>query len=429
MRVVSFAAPALVLALFARLLRGRRGDSSSRSSKELPRAVTDSAKSIAALRALESEREDPPPLFVDPFAAALAGEETLARVRARGDGDKGRIAIRTRFFDDAVLAALARLSTAQVVLLGAGLDTRAWRLSPPKRHAQSPSRVRARRPGGARSQNARVRRDRLRLRKPPSDARGTPRRGPRQRRATRMAPRAPRRGPRPVRSHDLDPRGFVVLPVPGRRRSSPSRRGARLRRRVRARGVGGEQSVVGASDPEGRYRRQSDPEGGYRRQSDVGELDGRPGRVVRRRGVDDDDRRATRGDARVVRAVAGGTAEAQGRRGRGRGADAEDVLRGVSVGGGTDEGGTREDGEEREGRRVKRSRGNTHHQGVVSTRLFRNNRVRGSRALDFAARLRHQQPRPAARRIPRHSAPHAGLLQPLFRPPSTSTLKMVRERP
>lgn len=132
MRVVSFAAPALVLALFARLLRGRRGDSSSRSSKELPREVSDSAKSIAALRALESEREDPPPLFVDPFAAALAGEETLARVRARGDGDKGRIAIRTRFFDDAVLAALARLSTAQVVLLGAGLDTRAWRLSPPE---------------------------------------------------------------------------------------------------------------------------------------------------------------------------------------------------------------------------------------------------------------------------------------------------------
>ena len=174
------------------------------------------------------------------------------------------------------------------------VSTPARGVSPPQRHAQSPSRVRARRPGGARSQNARVRRDRLRLRKPPSDARGTPRRGPRQRRATRMAPRAPRRGPRPVRSHDLDPRGFVVLPVPGRRRSSPSRRGARLRRRVRARGVGGEQSVVGASDPEGGYRRQSDPEGRYRRQSDVGELDGRPGRVVRRRGVDDDDRRATR---------------------------------------------------------------------------------------------------------------------------------------
>lgn len=132
MRVVSFAAPALVLALLARLLRGRRGDASSRSSKELPRAVSDSAKSIAALRALESERTDPPPLFVDPFAAALAGEETLARVRARGDGDKGRIAIRTRFFDDAVLAALARHRTAQVVLLGAGLDTRAWRLSPPE---------------------------------------------------------------------------------------------------------------------------------------------------------------------------------------------------------------------------------------------------------------------------------------------------------
>ena len=75
-------------------------------------------------------------------------------------GDRGRIAIRTKFFDDAVVAAISdgaehdarrrRIDVAaavhriekqqgglndapsqwQVVLLGAGLDTRAWRLAP-----------------------------------------------------------------------------------------------------------------------------------------------------------------------------------------------------------------------------------------------------------------------------------------------------------
>src|SRR5210317_2022712 len=78
--------------------------------------VQNTANSIAGLRALESERENP--LFVDPFAAALAGEETMTRLRAKremvtedGNGttavrdvDKGRIAIRTRFFDDAIRA-------------------------------------------------------------------------------------------------------------------------------------------------------------------------------------------------------------------------------------------------------------------------------------------------------------------------------------
>lgn len=106
--------------------------------RKLPFAVSDSSRSIAALRAIETEGRggDPAPLFADPFAAALAGEAALARVRARGGaGDNGRIAIRTRFFDDAVKDALARCDDGkgpwQVVLLGAGLDTRAWRLAPP----------------------------------------------------------------------------------------------------------------------------------------------------------------------------------------------------------------------------------------------------------------------------------------------------------
>ena len=118
-----------------------RDDASPHASRELPVAVSDSSKSIAALRAVEEDARRP--LFDDPFAAALAGPDAVARVRSRGsDGDKGRIAIRTRFFDDAVLDAIEgdgggglahggyRASEWQVVLLGAGLDTRAWRLAP-----------------------------------------------------------------------------------------------------------------------------------------------------------------------------------------------------------------------------------------------------------------------------------------------------------
>ena len=108
-----------------------RDDASPPSARELPVAVSDSSKSIAALRALEEDARRP--LFDDPFAAALAGPDAIARVRSR-DGDKGRIAIRTRFFDDAVLDAIEsgtrRQRDWQVVLLGAGLDTRAWRLAP-----------------------------------------------------------------------------------------------------------------------------------------------------------------------------------------------------------------------------------------------------------------------------------------------------------
>ena len=95
----------------------------------LDSAVSFSSRLVAAARAAESEREDA--LFVDPFAAVFAGEEALRRVAARGGKLDGRIAVRTKFFDDALLAALGRTPGAQVVLLGAGLDSRAWRLSPP----------------------------------------------------------------------------------------------------------------------------------------------------------------------------------------------------------------------------------------------------------------------------------------------------------
>ena len=150
----SLAAASLVLLAVSRLLgvgrrRRRGGGGGARTRRTIPSLVADTSKSIAALRALESDRAPRDRLFRDPFAAALAGEDAMRRAIARG-GDGGRIAIRTRYFDDVVVSALrgdgygdgdAEDGTStgawQVVLLGAGLDARAWRLSPGKRVARA----------------------------------------------------------------------------------------------------------------------------------------------------------------------------------------------------------------------------------------------------------------------------------------------------
>jgi methyltransferase (TIGR00027 family) len=74
----------------------------------------------AALRARESARPDR--LFTDPYAAVLAGEagdRLLAEF-----GDNSTISVRTKWLDDR----LARLRPAQLVIVAAGMDSRAWRL-------------------------------------------------------------------------------------------------------------------------------------------------------------------------------------------------------------------------------------------------------------------------------------------------------------
>jgi methyltransferase (TIGR00027 family) len=79
---------------------------------------------VAALRADESLRPDR--LFDDPFAATLATDEgraLLGAYRALGPSIP-IIEVRTRFYDEALL----RAPTAQVVLLAAGMDARAYRL-------------------------------------------------------------------------------------------------------------------------------------------------------------------------------------------------------------------------------------------------------------------------------------------------------------
>ncbi|HEY6424187.1 MAG TPA: SAM-dependent methyltransferase [Pseudonocardiaceae bacterium] len=92
---------------------------------------------VAAIRARESRRADR--LFVDPYAQAFLDAAPSVLPAEPGDlaalGPLGAMfsylgVIRTRFFDDYLLAAVAG-DCRQVVLLAAGLDTRAFRLAWP----------------------------------------------------------------------------------------------------------------------------------------------------------------------------------------------------------------------------------------------------------------------------------------------------------
>jgi methyltransferase (TIGR00027 family) len=101
---------------------------SSNSSKKMTLAST--ACKAAVARARESERADR--LFHDPWAGLLAGqvEQDLSGHFSpdliRG-GDPG-IVIRTKFFDDFLLHAVAEHQIRQVIIIAAGMDTRAFRL-------------------------------------------------------------------------------------------------------------------------------------------------------------------------------------------------------------------------------------------------------------------------------------------------------------
>jgi methyltransferase (TIGR00027 family) len=94
----------------------------------VPLAVT--ACWIAAVRAQESLRPDR--LLDDPWAARLAGAEGEEWLQARG-GSPALVVmvIRARFFDDFLQRVTAGEGIRQVVLVAAGLDTRAYRLSWP----------------------------------------------------------------------------------------------------------------------------------------------------------------------------------------------------------------------------------------------------------------------------------------------------------
>ncbi|MFP5021882.1 class I SAM-dependent methyltransferase [Pseudonocardia phyllosphaerae] len=101
---------------------------------DITSSVGATALAVAAGRATESRRDDA--LVTDPLAEAFvaaAGNRALA-TRSDDDADwkiqSGYMAVRSRFFDEALLAA-ADTGVRQVVLLAAGLDVRALRLDWP----------------------------------------------------------------------------------------------------------------------------------------------------------------------------------------------------------------------------------------------------------------------------------------------------------
>src|SRR5579863_5806912 len=93
--------------------------------------VSDTALLAAACRSIETARADG--LVRDPFAGRLAGPRGDAILR----GITGwqlmcfGVGLRTRFLDDLVIDTIAREDIKVVLSVGAGLDTRPWRLELP----------------------------------------------------------------------------------------------------------------------------------------------------------------------------------------------------------------------------------------------------------------------------------------------------------
>lgn len=100
--------------------------------------VAATARITASIRARETARPDA--LFRDPLAEVLAGHAAMAAMQAMPEAVRERSSmytvIRTRVFDDWLLTTLGPgRGVAQVVLLGAGFDSRAFRLDwPPGVH-------------------------------------------------------------------------------------------------------------------------------------------------------------------------------------------------------------------------------------------------------------------------------------------------------
>jgi methyltransferase (TIGR00027 family) len=97
-------------------------------------AIARTARWTAAVRAHESARADR--LFRDPWASQLAGADGESWWQGLSPQQRDGAAIfqpiRTRFFDDLLERATGQDRIRQVILLAAGLDTRAYRLPWPE---------------------------------------------------------------------------------------------------------------------------------------------------------------------------------------------------------------------------------------------------------------------------------------------------------
>lgn len=93
--------------------------------------ISDTARWVAAYRAIESGRPDA--LFIDPFAARLAGD-LGSKIAGKMRKTMGRIGwpivVRTKIIDELVLAAV-REGADRILNLAAGLDSRPYRLPLP----------------------------------------------------------------------------------------------------------------------------------------------------------------------------------------------------------------------------------------------------------------------------------------------------------
>jgi len=83
----------------------------------------------AAVRAMEHARPDR--LINDPWAEALAGEVGAAWIAGRAPESVLPVLLRTRYFDDFLQRTSKENNIRQIVLVAAGLDTRAFRLDWP----------------------------------------------------------------------------------------------------------------------------------------------------------------------------------------------------------------------------------------------------------------------------------------------------------
>jgi len=94
------------------------------------RDISDTALWVAMYRAMESERQDA--LFRDPFARRMAGDrgEAILRSLPRGRALAWPMIVRTAVMDE-IIARCVRQGARAVFNLGAGLDTRAFRLELP----------------------------------------------------------------------------------------------------------------------------------------------------------------------------------------------------------------------------------------------------------------------------------------------------------
>jgi methyltransferase (TIGR00027 family) len=93
--------------------------------------VSDTALWVATYRACESERPDA--LFADPYARRLAGKrgQNIVDALPFGRSMAWSMVVRTAIIDAVILESIANRSVSTVLNLGAGLDTRAFRLPLP----------------------------------------------------------------------------------------------------------------------------------------------------------------------------------------------------------------------------------------------------------------------------------------------------------